>query len=503
MMALPRRGSLFWTLSASLLAVLLLAVVLQWLVAGLLVEPGLRRWHQTRSVLVAERLVSQVAQALDRGEMDRVGRLVAESQREIEPARLYVYTNEGHWIGAPGVPPGWARRLDAARVAYEGGATTRDQAPDVDVPGPRPRGRGAPRLESRFVARAVVTGPAERMTTVYVTASPARLRLFALLPRQAAVYVPVAVLVAALAGLIISHRMQRRIARLDDLAGRIGRGELDARIERPGGDEIGHLGTRLNEMAERLETSRAEVLALERQRGQLLGDITHDLVTPLTTIRGFAETLLDPDVETPAPTQERYLASMVQAAERMERLLVDLLELSRLESRADLLEPERLDLAALARNSVERFSAAFAQRGLGLQYRDGGVPTWVEADGHRLEQVLDNLLGNALRYVPDAATTAGGSRVEVWVESIDAAPRRVALVVEDDGPGIDPADLPHVFDRFYRADRSRATPGSGLGLAIAREIVHRHGGSIVATPRAPRGTRFTVELPAAPVSPAV
>lgn len=496
-MQLPRRGSLFWTLSASLLAMLLLAVLLQWLVAVLLVEPGLRRWHQARSELVAVRLAARVGEALDRGDPESVPRLVAESQHEIEPSRLFVLTAAGRWIGAPGVSPGWSRRLDAARRAFEREVPREipreDATSETDAPPPRGRGGGGPRFDQVFVASAPVPGPADRAATVYVASPQVRLRLFAMLPRHAAVYVPVAVMLAALAGLLISHRLQRRIARLDELASRIGQGEFDARIEAPGTDEIGHLGTRLNEMAERLESSRAAVTALERQRGQLLADISHDLVTPLTTIRGFAETLLDASVPSSAEIRERYLRSMVQASGRMERLLEDLSDLSRLESHSDALEREQLDLAALARNSVERFAAAFSQRGLTLRYGEGATEAWVDADGHRMEQVLDNLLGNALRHLPAGEK----GHVEVSVTFADGDPARVQLVVEDDGPGIDAADLPHVFDRFYRGDRSRSTPGSGLGLAIAREIVQRHGGTVVATPRAPRGIRFTVELPVA------
>lgn len=491
MIHLPRRASIFWTLSASLLAVLLLAVVLQWLVAVLLVEPGLQRWHQARSELVAAEFAAQVAQVLERQENESLPRLLAERQRAIEPARLYVALGEGRWVGAPGVSPGWSRRLEAARRSYERGIPLEDGPPP-----PRGRGGRAPRVDFEFVAHAPVPGPTGSSATVFVAAPRVRLRFLAMLPRHAALYVPVAVLLAALAGMLISHRVQRRIARLDDLATRIGQGDLAARIEGPGRDEIGHLGTRLNEMAARLEAARDAVRALEQQRSQLLADITHDLATPLTTIRGSAETLLDPRVPASEEARQRYHHNIVLAAERMERLLEDLHELSRLEARSEELTLDRLDVAALARNSVERFGPAFAQRGLELAFVSPDVPRWIEADGHRLEQVLDNLLGNALRHVPADDGREGGSSVQVSVSALDAPPGWIELAVEDDGPGIDPDDLPHVFDRFYRADRSRSTPGSGLGLAIAREIVRRHGGHIEATARAPRGVRFTVRLPA-------
>jgi signal transduction histidine kinase len=116
---------------------------------------------------------------------------------------------------------------------------------------------------------------------------------------------------------------------------------------------------------------------------------------------------------------------------------------------------------------------------------------WVWADGRRIEQVLENLLVNALRYVP-----SGGRLALSLADVEDGGNRRYRLTVEDDGPGIPPDDLPHVFDRFYRVDRARAEGGSGLGLAIAREIVLRHDGSIRAERREPRGARFVVELPA-------
>jgi signal transduction histidine kinase len=204
--------------------------------------------------------------------------------------------------------------------------------------------------------------------------------------------------------------------------------------------------------------------------------------------------LLDQTVPTSTEDRRRYLNSVAKAAERMDRLLSDLLELARLEARTDGLERERLDLAALARNCVERFAPAFAQKGLALHFGATPGAAWVQADGHRLEQVLDNLLGNALVHARGTDTDPERGQVDV---NVFAGEGRVELVVEDDGPGIDSADLPHVFDRFFRGDRARSAPGSGLGLAIAREIVQRHGGTISAQQRTPRGVRFVVDLPAA------
>jgi signal transduction histidine kinase len=152
----------------------------------------------------------------------------------------------------------------------------------------------------------------------------------------------------------------------------------------------------------------------------------------------------------------------------------------------------RLDWAALCRNTIERFEPRFRRAGLSLSWNQSAHEAWVDADGHRMEQVLENLLVNALRYVPEG----GAVQVELTPESGE----RFGLTVRDNGPGIPAEELPLVFKRFYRgAGSSGGTApdhgGSGLGLAIVREIVERHGGTVCARANTPRGLAITVELP--------
>jgi signal transduction histidine kinase len=175
-------------------------------------------------------------------------------------------------------------------------------------------------------------------------------------------------------------------------------------------------------------------------------------------------------------------------------LIQDLLELTRLEAGAASLTTERLDWTALCRNTMQRFEPRFRAAGIQIRWDGPADETWLRADGRRLEQVLENLLVNVLRHVPESATvTLSLGRVT------DAEPLRFRLTVSDDGPGFPVADLPHVFDRFYRADLARSTGGSGLGLAIVQEIIRRHGGAVHAENRSPSGARIVVELPAMPV----
>jgi two-component system sensor histidine kinase BaeS len=180
---------------------------------------------------------------------------------------------------------------------------------------------------------------------------------------------------------------------------------------------------------------------------------------------------------------------VLDESSRLDRLIRDLFELARLEAGASPLVKERLDWAAMCRNTIQRFGSRFRDAGIGLTWGGSAEEAWIEADGHRLEEVLDNLLVNALRYVP-----TGGS-VELGLEALGDG-ERYRLTVRDDGPGIADEELPLVFERFFRAAGAREHAGSGLGLAIVREIVTRHGGTVRAERREPHGLAMVVELPA-------
>jgi signal transduction histidine kinase len=313
--------------------------------------------------------------------------------------------------------------------------------------------------------------------------------------RTALLFVPFAVLASGLAGLVIVRLLVRRLRSLELLAARIAEGDLSVRSGDKSGDEIGRLAEQLDRMTERIAEARASLEENERQRRQLFADITHELATPLTSIRGYAETLLDPAVAVTTEERSRYMRGLLEEAARLDRLISDLFDLARLEAGASALQPERLDWAALGRHTAERFQPRFREAGLTLSWREPAGPAWIQADGRRMEQVLENLLTNALRYVPR------GGRVEASLSPSARPGGRHALHVADDGPGIPAGDMGHVFERFYRAvgpGRSRPADGkgSGLGLAIVKEIVERHGGTVRAESNAPHGLRITVELPA-------
>jgi len=302
---------------------------------------------------------------------------------------------------------------------------------------------------------------------------------------------PLAILLAAVAGLLLFRIILRRIRQLEVHAERIAAGDLQARVHDPGADEIGRLGAALNVMTERLAQARQDVESSDRQRRQLFADISHELATPLTAIRGYTETLLDPSMPVSPEERTHYLQSVAHASERLGFLVEDLLELTRFEAGAVQLSLEPLDWNALCRNTVQRFRPQFGKARLHIQWEGSSEAAWIRADGRRMEQVVDNLLANALRYVPS------GGHVTLSLSTLfenDSPFHR--LVVADDGPGFPPQELQHVFERFYRSERVGSTKGSGLGLAIVREIVRQHGGRVAAANRDGDGALVEVLLPA-------
>ncbi|MEX0330223.1 MAG: sensor histidine kinase [Puniceicoccaceae bacterium] len=228
---------------------------------------------------------------------------------------------------------------------------------------------------------------------------------------------------------------------------------------------------------------------LEMMRTEFVANVSHELKTPVTVIRGFAQTLMEDDADLSAEERLRFLQKIISNSERLHSLLQDLLLLSRLESTEMILKREDLSLAEFLRDLAENWKATLAdQCELVLDLEDG--PDIVHADPLRLSQVITNLMENALRH------GAGLSRLTIRTR---IGPQTIQLEVEDDGAGIPERDLPHIFQRFYRVDkgRSRESGGTGLGLSIVKHIVGQHGGDITAWSRKGEGTRISITLPTA------
>jgi two-component system, OmpR family, sensor histidine kinase BaeS len=289
-----------------------------------------------------------------------------------------------------------------------------------------------------------------------------------------------ATLAAVVVSLFVSMRIVTPIQRLLAASRRIASGHYAERVVATDTDELGAMATQFNTMA-------AELEAAERRRVALIGDVAHELRTPLATIEGYTEGLLDGVI---APGAETW-ALLHDEAGRLRRLVQELQELSRAEARQLPLQLRPSLPTELVDQAVRRIAPQFAEKGVTLTPDIPVDLPAVRADADRIIQVLINLLGNALRYTP-----AGGS-VQVRAERQQDA---VTFHVADSGIGIAPEHLPHLFERFYRIDkaRSRALGGSGIGLAIGRAIVDAHDGQIWATSAGPgHGATFSFTLPIA------
>ncbi len=279
----------------------------------------------------------------------------------------------------------------------------------------------------------------------------------------------------------VARQIGRRLERLGDASQLIAAGDFSVRARAEGTDDVARLGAAFNHMAEQLEDGR-------RRERDFLMSVGHDLRTPLTTLRGYAEALDAGEIE--ADDVSRVGAVLHRQTDRLSRLVEDLTLLARLEAREFTLRPEDVDLSAHLAELIE------SQRGRAGELRvkllgDLAHVGLVNVDPDRISQIVGNLLDNALRYTPE-----GGS-VSVVLRPIG---NDVSLVVTDTGPGIDKEDLTHVFERLYVAQRYRPVrpEGSGLGLSIVKELVDALGGSIKVESSLGVGTSVSVGLPRYP-----
>jgi signal transduction histidine kinase len=287
-----------------------------------------------------------------------------------------------------------------------------------------------------------------------------------------------ATLVAVGVSLLVSSRIVSRVRQMLAASRRIAAGHYVERVPDAGHDELAALAVAFNTMA-------AELEAVERRRVALIGDVAHELRTPLATIEGYTEGVLDGVV---APSEETW-ALIHDEVGRLKRLVADLQELSRAEAKQLVLHPTVVSPTELIERGRIRLASQYAEKGVELVVAAAADLPSITVDADRILQVLVNLLGNALRATP----TGGQVRVQAHAD-LDA----VVVEVTDTGIGIAPEHLPHLFERFYRVDkaRSRALGGHGVGLTISKAFVEAHGGRIWAASDGPgKGASITFTLP--------
>jgi two-component system sensor histidine kinase BaeS len=345
---------------------------------------------------------------------------------------------------------------------------------------------GLGRLRRGEFAQVIVDGVPEGRVAVLAGGPPFLRVLRELGPTMAVAASGVLGIGTLLIALLVFGPVRRRLKQVQEATERLGGGDLSARAPDHGGDEVAAVAHSFNRMADEL-TSRTRALEqADKVRRQLLADVSHELMTPLTAMRGYIETLAMPELTLDTATRERYVDIVTEETHRLERIIGDLLDLARLEGGGTSMRREPVSIPLLFERVASRHERELTTRHIRLERRVGPGAEQVTGDPDRLEQALQNLAANALRHTPD------GGEIAVSAARQDD---RVQLTVRDSGPGISAEHLPMIFDRFYKVDASRkASGGSGLGLSIVKAIVERHGGTISA--RNDNGAVFDIVMPA-------
>ena len=490
---------MFKSLQARLTLSYLLIILLCLLLVGLTALLFLRGYQrdliyrrlEDRAILVSRLAGSEILQGR-LSSQELIMRLTREPvQGQDLTASVYLLDLEGL------VTAGSDDRLDGLR--FEGLAVVQEGEATLKWPvrGLRRLAQGGQVL---YVAQPVwrlAQAGSREMAYILLLTAPNRVGLAAvaeLLPRLFWVGL-VALVVSLVVAAVVAYSIARPLERIARAAEQISAGNYDQQLTISAPTEVAHLAAGFNSMASQVKAT------LQSQR-DLVANVSHELKTPLTSIQGFSQALLDGTADDDE-ARGRAAAIIHEEAGRMRHLVDELLDLARLEAGQLTLAREPVDIAELLRACAARFSSAADQSGIVVEARVPASLPLVVGDPDRLGQVFGNLVDNAIKH---SAGAPGGRRVTLSAEHQD---RMVVCSVTDNGPGIPADDLPRVFERFYQVDKSRArrgdlsdppgqTRGAGLGLAIAKGIVLAHGGRITAESVEGLGTRFVVCLSVQP-----
>jgi signal transduction histidine kinase len=487
--------SLYWRIALGFILCVALLLVTQGLLVVWLAGRANASQASRSPAHLASAVASNLAEALENDPRADLGRFLRDEFGR-SPYRLFVVLRDGAIIrNREFDEPEFFVRAARARLRRET-LGDRDDAGGPAGPDARGDATGGPSPGRRLrrvpvpLGSIVVAGQTMGVVAVVPGPAPGALLLAEIGPTLALAGVTLLLAGTATMAFFVFRPARRRLRALEEAARSLGAGVTGARAPEQGGDEVASLARSFNRMAGDLEARVQELQEADRARRRLLADVSHELMTPLTAMRGYLETLALPAAVPDAVTRERYVRIVTEETLRLESIIGDLLDLARLEGGGAELQRSTVPIASLFSRAAERHAQALADKGVSLDTAIAPDAAAVDGDARRLEQAVQNLVANAVRHAP------AGGRLEL--RSTRSAAGEVTLRVEDTGPGIAPEHLPHVFDRFYRADvaRDQASGGSGLGLSIVRAIVERHGGRVGVSNVPGGGAAFTLTLPA-------
>ena len=292
---------------------------------------------------------------------------------------------------------------------------------------------------------------------------------------------------AAIIGLVILGFLTRRLREMTGTAIAFGAGDLSRRVTVVRDDEIGKTAAAFNSMADTIQQHLDQLSSMDTLRRELIANVSHDLRTPLSALQGYVETvLLKNDILT-AAEREVYLQTILESTTRLNKLVEELFELSKLDARQTLPRSEPFSITELLHDIVQKVRPLAERKSVSLEIGFEKDLPFVHADIGMIERVLQNLIENGIKF------TAEGGKMNL---SVERHHQKVMVRVADSGVGIPTEDLPHIFDRFFRVSNSRSQPnGAGLGLAIVKKILELHGEQIAVESHVNKGSEFSFSLP--------
>jgi len=302
-------------------------------------------------------------------------------------------------------------------------------------------------------------------------------------------YIGLAGFVAIMLAILLAAYMARHIVRpvkaMQETAAAIAHGEYDRRVVVSNSDEVGELGHSLNALAHDLGEYVHQMEMTDKMRRDFVANVSHELRTPLTIMHGYNQALQDGTI-TEAEKVKKYHRVMGDEIIRLEKLIAELLDLNQLQVNGVTLEVEDVPLVEVVDNVMTLLKQKSEQKGVILTACVDPAAQPVLGDGDRLTQLVLILMDNALKFTPSGGKITG---------SVEVRNNRAILIISDTGAGVAPSDLPHIWERFYKADKSRASGGSGLGLAIAKQIIDIHGATVEVSSACDMGTTFIIQFP--------
>jgi len=303
--------------------------------------------------------------------------------------------------------------------------------------------------------------------------------------RTSTLVIGVIFILTALIGLLLFFFLTRRLRLVTREVNNFAKGRYASRIDLHSNDEIGQLADAFNKMADTIEANIEEIKNNDRLRRDLIANISHDLRSPLASVQGYLETIMMKEKDLSEEERQHYLQTVYKNILRLNKLVYELLELSRLDAGQIKPKPEPFSIAELTQDVLLKFKPQAEKNRINIHSDYPSSLPMVQADIGMIERALSNLLENALSYTPEE----GNVTIELKCKQ-----EKVFVKIHDSGQGIDQKDIPYIFDRFYRADKSRSSEGTGLGLAITKKIMEAHNSTILVQSELNKGTTFTFDL---------